>query len=61
MASAAAAWGLLATLVLGFAYWPLAGGPGPCRHAARLARARLAALLAFAHPGAAGRLTLVLR
>jgi len=59
MVSTAAAWGLLATLVLGFAYWPLAVDPS--RAGMRpLARARLAALLAFAHPVRLGALTLVL-
>ena len=59
MVSTAAAWGLLATLVLGFAYWPLA--VDPARAGMRpLARARLAALLAFAHPVRLGALTLVL-
>ena len=44
------------TLVLGVRVWPLAGRParGPAMRARR-ARARLAALLAFAHPVAAGR------
>ena len=59
MVSTAAAWGLLATLVLGFAYWPLA--VDPARAGMRpLARARLAALLAFAHPVRLGALSLVL-
>src|SRR5918993_1878042 len=59
MVSTAAAWGLLATLVLGFTYWPLA--VDPARAGMRpLARARLAALLAFAHPVRLGTLTLVL-
>ena len=59
MVSTAAAWGLLATLVLGFAYWPLA--VDPARAGMRpLARARLAALLAFAHPVRLGALALVL-
>jgi hypothetical protein len=59
MVSTAAAWGLLATLVLGFVYWPLA--VDPARAGMRpLARARLAALLAFAHPVRLGALTLVL-
>ena len=59
MVSTAAAWGLLATLVLGFCYWPIA--VDPARAGMRpLARARLAALLAFAHPVRLGVLALVL-
>jgi hypothetical protein len=59
MVSTAAAWGLLATLVLGFTYWPLAVDPARARMRP-LARARLAALLAFAHPVRLGALALVL-
>ena len=59
MVSTAAAWGLLATVVLGFAYWPLA--VDPARAGIRpIARLRLAALLAFAHPVRLGALALVL-
>jgi hypothetical protein len=59
MVSTAAAWGLVATLVLGFAYWPIAVDPGRAGQPA-LARARLAALLAFAHPLRLGALATLL-
>jgi hypothetical protein len=59
MVSTAAAWGLLAMLVFGFSYWPLA--VDPARAGMRpIARARLAALLAFAHPVRLGALAIVL-
>jgi hypothetical protein len=59
MVSTAAAWGLLATFVLGFAYWPLATDPARAGMGQR-ARARLAAALALAHPVRMGALTFVL-
>jgi hypothetical protein len=59
MVSTAAAWGLLAVLVYGFAWWPLAVDPARAGTGA-VARARLAALLAFAHPVRMAALTLVL-
>ena len=59
MVSTAAAWGLLAMLVFGFCYWPIA--VDPARAGMRpIARARLAALLALAHPVRLAALALVL-
>jgi uncharacterized membrane protein YesL len=59
MVSTAAAWGLLAMLVFGFSYWPIAVDPARAEMRP-MARARLAALLAFAHPVRLGVLALVL-
>jgi hypothetical protein len=59
MVSIAAAWGMLGTFVFGFAYWPLAVDPDRAgmRHRDR---ARLAAMVAFAHPAQFGALALIL-
>jgi hypothetical protein len=59
MVSTAAAWGLLASLVLGFTWWPLATDPSRAGVPHR-ARARLAILLAVAHPVRFAALTIVL-
>ena len=59
MVSTLAAWGLLAALVLGFTWWPLATDPARAG-TSQLARARLAAMLALAHPVRMGALAIVL-